>query len=78
MNGEDFGCGYSPHHYSAPEVKQPVQLSSNQLQQVINFLDALDESGAAFSGTVEFDGVSFEVGQRFDTEEHFIVANVVQ
>ena len=69
--------GYDgPHHFSGwlaqPEPKQ-VTLSSDELCQVSGFLDALDESGANFAGTVQFNGHSFVIGFDRTAEEHFIV-----
>lgn len=72
--GLDF-YGYDPHHggwESGPEVLPTTVLTSDQLLQVSSFLDALDESGAQFSGTVQFDGYSFVVGFNSASEEHFV------
>lgn len=69
-----FGRGYSPHHggwLSTPEKVRSC-LSSDELLRVSSFLDALDESGAIFTGTVQFDGHSFPVGFNPASEEHFI------
>ena len=46
--------GYDPHHYagwaSAPAPIVRPNLTSDELLKVSSFLDALDESGANFSG----------------------------
>ena len=77
MHDEPFGRGgYQPHHYvgwtSGPEFLPTKVLTSDQLLQVSSFLDALDESGAQFAGTVSFDGYSFVVGFNSASEEHFV------
>jgi len=73
---DDFH-GYNPHHAGwlapKPPVRANVFLSSDQLLSVSSFLDALDESGANFAGTVQFDGHSFVVGFDTAAEEHYIV-----
>jgi len=68
--------GYDPHHYAGwdnPKPKPNVMLSSDQLLSVSSFLDALDESGARFAGTVQFDGHSFVVGFDVTAEEHYVI-----
>jgi hypothetical protein len=76
MGGEDFR-GYRPHHYAGwANVPDPIvvrtRLSSDELLQVSSLLDALDESGAQFTGTVNFNGRSFPVAFNGPSEEHYI------
>lgn len=57
---------------TSPKFLPTTVLTSDQLLKVSCFLDALDESGAYFAGTVKFDGHSFEVGFNTASEEHFV------
>ena len=77
--------GYDPAHYlidpedyrpptggHIPGLRANVMLSAAQLRRLFGLLNALDLANVTFTGTLEFEGHSFQVGYDTDADAHVI------